>query len=182
MKFKLFSRSGRTATIRGLYGAIVTQARMSSFYRSYDVADTVEGRFDMIVLHLALLLRRVRGESVEIRALGQSVFDLFCLDMDHSLREMGIGDVAVPKHMQRLAEAFYGRSAAYDRALAEPGDDELVATLARNVYPGSTGSLTGPPRLAAYVRTATVCLGGQSGDMLERAELRFPHPDTISAR
>src|SRR5438105_12562141 len=118
MILRLFRPTRRPDTIAALYGAIVAQARHPAFYVHYGVPDTMEGRFDMIVLHAALFFRRLRGESNADRALGQSVFDLFCRDMDHSLREIGVGDLAVPKHMLRLAEAFYGRAAAYDLAIA----------------------------------------------------------------
>jgi cytochrome b pre-mRNA-processing protein 3 len=76
--FRVFPRHEQADTIRALYGVIVAQARAPSFYATYLVPDTVGGRFDMIVLHLALVLRRLRREPAELGALGQSVFDLFC--------------------------------------------------------------------------------------------------------
>ena len=85
--------------------------------------DTVLGRFDMIVLHLVLLLRRLRAGEAAHRALAQGVFDAFCRDMDDNLREMGISDQGVPRQMRKVGEAFYGRAQAYEAALAEPGDD-----------------------------------------------------------
>src|SRR3974390_245218 len=98
MKFQLFTTRPANSTIDVLYGAIVAQARLPSFYLIYGVPDTVEGRFDMIVMHLALVLRRLARER-ELGSLGQGVFDRFCRDMDHNLREMGVGDLSVPKHM-----------------------------------------------------------------------------------
>ena len=104
---------------------IVAQARLPCFYRDYAVADTVNGRFDLIVLHLALVLDRL-AQDPALRSLGQGVFDQFCQDMDHNLREMGIGDLKVPKEMQRMGEAFYGRAQAYRAALAAADDQALV--------------------------------------------------------
>ena len=107
MILPLFRRSPRDHRIRALYGAIVAQARSSAFYADFGVPDTVEGRFDLIVLHLVLLLRRLdRDESVG-RGLGQGLFDVFCRDLEANLREMGVGDLAVPKKMRQFAEAFY---------------------------------------------------------------------------
>jgi cytochrome b pre-mRNA-processing protein 3 len=83
-----------------LYGAIVAQARSPSFYRDYGVPDTVGGRLDMIILHLVLLLARLKGESAQAAALGQHVFDAFCRDIDDNFREMGVGDLAVPREMR----------------------------------------------------------------------------------
>ncbi len=105
MVFQLFRSNGRAGTIRALYGVIVAQARLPAFYRAYGVPDTVEGRFDMIVLHVALFFRRVRADD-EVRALGQLVFDAFCRDMDHNLREMGVSDVRLPRRMRDLGAAY----------------------------------------------------------------------------
>src|SRR5262245_12775002 len=97
-------------TIATLYGAIVTQSRDPRFYQGYAVPDTVLGRFDLILLHLALVLRRLRAGEGPARDLAQHLFDTFCRDMDHNLREMGVGDQGVPRQMRRVGEAFYGRA------------------------------------------------------------------------
>jgi cytochrome b pre-mRNA-processing protein 3 len=179
--FRWLTRDPRPDTIRGLYGAIVAQARAPAFYADYGVADTVAGRFDMIVLHLALFVRRLRREPAPIRTLGQGVFDLFCLDMDHNLREMGIGDLAVPKHMRRVAEAFYGRAAAYDDSIDRPGEEPLAKALARNVFSEAGGPAACVGRLARYVRAAIDDLDRQAGEAFAQAVVTFPDPDVISA-
>jgi len=166
-------------TIAILYGAIVAQARDPLFYEAYGVPDTVLGRFDLIVLHLALVLRRMR-EGVATRTLAQGVFDAFCRDMDHNLREMGISDPGVPRQMQKVGEAFYGRAQAYDAALAESGE-ALAQTLARNVYAEATGSRIAAARLAAYVRQAVERLGAQPLEELARGMVRFPKPELTLA-
>src|SRR4029078_3674874 len=94
--FPFSTPAPRPDTISTLYGMIVAQARLPCFYRDYAVADTVNGRFDLIVLHLTLLLARLAQEPA-LRELGQGVFDRFCQDMEHNLREIGIGDLKVPK-------------------------------------------------------------------------------------
>src|SRR3954466_6109921 len=156
----LFRRSPKR-TIAALYGVIVAQARHEVFYRDYGVADTVLGRFDMIVLHAALLLRRLRAGDAAMQALGQGVFDAFCLDIDHNLREMGISDQGVPRQMRRVGEAFYGRRRAYDTALAQADDGMLVEALARNVYAEGADSQVAAMPLAAYVRRMAGGLEGQ---------------------
>jgi cytochrome b pre-mRNA-processing protein 3 len=178
--FRWLKRSPRADTIQGLYGAIVAQARKPAFYADYGVADTPEGRFDMILLHLILFVRRLRREPDAIRAWGQGVFDLFCRDMDHNFREMGIGDLAVPKHMHRVAEAFYGRAAAYDAAL-EGGDEQLTVVLARNIFPQSAGPPEGAARLAAYVRGAIEELDRQEAEVFAQARVGFPDPAVFAA-
>src|SRR6266702_3543323 len=110
---RLFRRALRDHSIAALYCTIVAQARAPAFYQIYGVPDTVNGRLEMIMLHAVLVLRRLESEAVPIRALGQGLFDQFCRDMDDSMREMGVGDLAVPRNMRRIGEAFYGRQAAY---------------------------------------------------------------------
>jgi cytochrome b pre-mRNA-processing protein 3 len=165
----LFRRSAPLGTISALYGAIVAQSRLPAFYRDYGVPDTVDGRFELIVLHLALLLDRI-GQDSALRGLGQGLFDRFCQDMDDNLREIGIGDLAVPKHMRRMGEAFYGRARVY----REAGLDEaaLVAALERNIYGGAGSPHSG--RLAAYVREAVGALKALDQTALAAGTLRFP--------
>jgi hypothetical protein len=92
----------------------VAEARLPGFYRDYAVPDTVNGRFDLIVLHLALVLDRL-AEEPALRTLGQGLFDRFWRDTDHNLREMGVDDLAVPRQMRGMGEAFYGRAQVYRR-------------------------------------------------------------------
>lgn len=174
----LFRRDPNESTIRAFYGAIVAQARLPSFYRDFGVPDTVMGRFDMIVLHAVLVLRRMQSER-GMETAAQGVFDVFCRDMDHNLREMGVGDLGVPRQMRRLAEAFYGRAQAYEGALAGVDDAALVAALARNIFPDAKE----PPsarRLAAYVRAAARTLAEQD-KTFARGEPQFPDPERFGA-
>jgi cytochrome b pre-mRNA-processing protein 3 len=142
-----FRRSSPRRSIHALYGAIVAQARSPTFYTSYGVPDTVEGRFDLIVFHLVLLLHRLGRENEAGGGIerapagdaGQRLFDAFCRDLDDNLREMGVGDLAVPKKMRRFGEAFYGRLGAYRAAFAAADDRELENALARNIF-GVAGS------------------------------------------
>jgi cytochrome b pre-mRNA-processing protein 3 len=173
MAFRFLGRARRADTIEGLYGAIVAQARHPLFYADYGVPDTVEARFDMIVLHVALFFRRAR-ESHSLRATGQSIFDRFCKDMEHNLREMGVSDLALPRRMRRIGEAFYGRAAVYEGALACPDDEAIVAALARNVFADD-----GAPqvrRLAAYVRATAAELARQDEATFAEGMVRFPDP------
>ena len=179
MKFPLFRRGPRGPdTISALYGMIVAQARLPCFYRDYAVADTVNGRFDLIVLHLAIVLDRL-AQDPGLKTLAQGVFDRFCQDMDNNLREMGISDLKVPKEMQRMGEAFYGRAQAYKAAMAAADGQALVDCLARNIYGGSSAAAA--PRLAAYMRQAVGDLAAQDAAQLAGGILRFPDPAAMPA-
>jgi len=179
MKFPLFRRRTRSDTISTLYGTIVAQARLPCFYREYRVPDTVNGRLDLLVLHLALVLDRLADES-QLRELGQALFDHFCTDMDRNLREMGIGDLSVPKHMQRVGEAFYGRARAYRAGLARDGQQALVEALERNIY-GQEGAANraAAARLAVYMRGTVGELRVQPSSEVLAGRLTMPDPTAI---
>jgi len=183
-----FRRNSQARTIHALYGAIVAQARSVAFYADYRVPDTVEGRFDLIVLHLVLLLNRLGRRAEASRGLGQAhlgqtllgqeLFDAFCRDLDANLREMGVGDLAVPKRMQAFAEAFYGRQAAY-RAALEAADQRVFETaLARNIF--AAGDEAGAAQLARYARAAVTSLDTQDDGALIRGEVGFPSPEAFA--
>lgn len=178
-----FTRSGAPArTISALYGAIVAQARSADFYQSYRVPDTVNGRCDMIMLHVFLFFRRMnRDDAGHHRAIGQAVFDRFCQDMDDNLREMGIGDLKVPKQMLKIGEAYYGRANAYEDAIAAPGDRALAAALSRNVYQNEAGISSEANRLERYVRAAIEQLQAQDAAVIAAGRVSWPEPAAVAA-
>lgn len=132
MVFSLFRRREHPAA-GDLYAAIVAQARQAHFYERLQVADSVTGRFDMICLHAILLFHRLKAEGEAGQSRAQEVFDTLFRDMDASLREMGVGDVSVPKKVQRMAELFYGSADAYMSALEAEDATALKEALRRNV-------------------------------------------------
>ncbi len=159
-------------TIETIYGMIVTQAREPLFYRDLGVPDTVNGRFDLLLLHLWMVLRHLRSQPGGIE-LSQALFDHFCADMDANLREMAVGDLAVPKKMQVLGEAFYGRSAAYDMALTD-GTEALAQAIDRNVLDGE--AIDNARRLAAYTQGAIASLDRESDPGRLGVIWKFPMP------
>jgi cytochrome b pre-mRNA-processing protein 3 len=151
---RLFRRDSQAFDIASaIYGAIVTQARTPALYAALGVPDTVDGRFEMVVLHTILVLDRLGREDARTRSIGQLIFDLHCQDMDRSLRELGIGDLGVPKRMKKMAEAFYGRAATYRDAIAAGDRSALTTALMRNVY-RDTPSDARAAALAGYVMSS----------------------------
>jgi cytochrome b pre-mRNA-processing protein 3 len=179
MILRPFRRGADNSTIAALYGMIVTQARSPAFYADYGVPDTVEGRFDLIVLHLVLLLRRLAREDGPARGLGQRLFDTFCRDLDSNLREMGIGDLTVPKHMRRFGEAFYGRQAAYVAAFDAADERDFEKALARNIFQRD-GIDDRAVRLARYARAALGRLDAQEQGVFIRGAVAFPDPKAFA--
>jgi len=143
----LFRSPSRRAASE-LYTAAVAAARAPAFYSAFAVPDTIEGRYEMIVLHVVLLLRQLRRPGEARQRLAQALVDYMAADLDRSIRELGVGDLSVGKFMKRLGEGLYGRAAAYDRALDERDRMALQEAIARNIYDGE-----GPDEgiLAAFV-------------------------------
>ena len=157
---------------RRLYGAVVAQARRPAFYRHLGVPDSLDGRFELIVLHAFLLFHRLKRDHAESEALSQAVFDLLFLDMDQSLREMGVGDLGVGKRIKQMVQAFYGRVAAYDGGLAG-GPGELEAALERNLYGTVSPDSAQVGAMAGYLRDQEALLAEQAIADLVAGELSF---------
>ena len=159
MIFNLFRKNTANEAVYAVYAAIVAQSRQPIFYAQWGVPDTVTGRFDMICLHLALLFRRLRAESKPVSQFSQAVFDLFFKDMDRSLREMGAGDLSVPKKIQKMGNLFYGLLGAVNEAMDTADREGLEQALRRNLFDDAeTASVA---RLSQYLEERDRELAGQ---------------------
>jgi cytochrome b pre-mRNA-processing protein 3 len=167
-------RRAERQTAHRLYGALVKQARTERFFRELGVPDTPEGRFEIIGLHAALLLRRLRSEGAAGQALGQALFDLMFDDMDASLRELGVGDLSVGKQVKRLAGQFYARLSALDQVIGTGAASLVEPVLRASVWHGAPPpSAAQVTALADYLIACERELGGQSGGALLRGEVTF---------
>ncbi|MEQ1613200.1 MAG: ubiquinol-cytochrome C chaperone family protein, partial [Hyphomicrobiaceae bacterium] len=149
----LRSRSLTGKTAAGLYGSIVAQARQPAFFSGAGVPDTMEGRFGMIGVHMFLVLERIRREGAEGQKLARALLECFMTDMDDNMREIGIGDIVVPRRVKKAAAALHEQLDAYRAALATgSAPATFVEPLVRYVYlERKTGA---PDRLAAYMTAA----------------------------
>lgn len=154
MIFKLFRKSAPDTTVENAYASIVAQSRQPRFYADWGIPDSVTGRFDMISLHMALFLRRLKSEP-STRDFRQALVDRFFRDMDLSLREMGITDLGVPKRVRKMSAIFYGLVGALDDAVAVDDPAALEAVLRKNIFPTPEAD-AGP--LAAYLRAEAAAL------------------------
>ncbi len=155
----LLRRNRHERTGYELYGAAVAAARNPAFYTRLGVPDTLDGRFDLVGLHVSLLIRHLRRHRAPGPALAQAVFDAMFQDMDVNLREMGVGDLSVGKRVRAMWEAFHGRASAYEAALDDADPSLLVAALARNVWRG--GPADGAAALAMAARRQDAALAAQ---------------------
>lgn len=157
-----------------LYGSIVAQARSRGLYARLGAPDTTDGRFEVIALHLVLVLRRLAREGREGSALGQALTETFVVDVDDTLREMTVGDLAVPRHVKRAVAALHDRYSVYDAALSAPRND--LADAVR----GRLGTLNGAEGLdvegfCAYIREAAQGLEDLSGSSVLSGALTWPN-------
>jgi cytochrome b pre-mRNA-processing protein 3 len=119
---------------RSLLTWVVGESRRPGYYTQGGVADTVDGRFDLMMLQLFLMLRRLKAEGQAGREMAQRLLDAAFSHLDEALREMGVGDLSVPKKMKAMAEAYQGRASAYETALEAGDEGGFAEALRRNLY------------------------------------------------
>jgi cytochrome b pre-mRNA-processing protein 3 len=156
----IFRRDPLRDVAARLYAAAVDQARQTGFYAEGGVPDTLDGRFEMLSLHIFLLMRRLKDEGAAAAALSQRLADALFADLDANLREMGAGDLGVGPRVKRMAKSFYGRIAAYEAGMAG-GPGVLEDAVRRNVYGTVAPAAEQVERMAAYARSAGDALAQQ---------------------
>ncbi|OJF92543.1 ubiquinol-cytochrome C chaperone family protein [Pararhizobium antarcticum] len=177
MIFGLFGKkNSNTAIVERQYGLLTAAARRPVLYAELGVPDTVMGRFEMLSTVLILYFRRTRGSARTGQEIAQEIVDAFFEDVDHSIRELGVGDVAIPKRMKKLAGMFYGRLETYSAALEYRDAAALTAALKRNFYPEPAGSDVSMQALAAYLLEAEAALAASDEAVVEAGMLDLPVP------
>jgi cytochrome b pre-mRNA-processing protein 3 len=176
------ARRANRILIDQLHGKIVAAARRPVLFADFGVPDTYEGRFEMVVLHAGLVMRRLTrlpGLGAELaQELADSVFRHF----DVALREIGVSDVGVPKRLKRMAAAFYGRNKAYGEGLDQKADDLLTSALARNVYgAGDVASAPLASDLARFVRATADALEQIPLETFAAGDVTFPEAQRFLA-
>ena len=173
----LFSRSRFDEPTHLLYDTLVAQAREPSFYTDHKVPDTLDGRFEMVVLHALVVMRRLRGSVESGDEASQKLFDLMFADFDRALRELGVGDLSVGRRMKKMGQAFYGRAAAFDAALVETAPHvALAGFLERNTYGTVEVDAETLTSLERYVRVQDDHLAKQTPEALLKGTLEFLPP------
>lgn len=167
-----FSGSDYRDEAHRLYVAVVEQSRHPEFYLSYGVPDTVDGRFDMIAVHMFLASSRLKKDgSHEALELLRSLSEAFFSDMDRSLREMGSTDTGVGKRIKKMSQAFYGRMLAYQTAAGDAG--RMQEALLRNLYRGDMAKLADARLMEAYIDMQRAFLGAQPVTQLLQGDIVF---------
>jgi cytochrome b pre-mRNA-processing protein 3 len=172
----IFSFSDEKEIAHKLYKTIVKQARLPAFYENCGVADTFDGRFDMISLHMILIIRRMKRDIKQSRKISQALFDYMFDDIDLNLRELGIGDMGVLHRVKKMTKAFYGRLESYDQGLNLENDVQLSAALERNLYRENDVNDTNLRAITAYTRQQSLYLDDVGINSLLAGELEFRPP------
>ena len=135
---RILNQKQRASLTAELYAAVTSQARQYIFFHDYQVPDTPQGRFEMLVLHLSLILRRLKflqpEELGSFSELSQKLCDWVVADIEESLRAMPVSELKITRHLKSYMEGFYGRLVAYDKALELNDKDMLEQAIRRNVY------------------------------------------------
>jgi cytochrome b pre-mRNA-processing protein 3 len=161
---RLFRKKSARAKGRWLYEQALSASRSKDFYVKGAVPDTVDGRFDLLVIHVWLLIRRLN--TLEVQPLGQDVFDAMFVDMDNALRELGISDTALGKRIKDMAKVFYGRAEAYNKALDEEDGKALGTALERNLFAKVEASASHGVDLAGHMQRIEHALAEQNLESL----------------
>ena len=178
-RLKLFdrwrARREWKAKVEDIHGEIVAAARTPELYAAFSAPDDVDGRFEMVVLHAGILLRRLNEIGGDARPVAQDIVDRLFVGFDDALREMTISDGGVRKRVRAFAEAFFGRTAVYHAALEGRNARQLAEALARNVYRGQVGADALGPRLLAE-RALALAGAFEAIDLEVFLEGRFRYP------
>ena len=172
---RLFSGFREKKAAYELYGKLVGQARQPHFYTAFEVADTLDGRFDMILIHMFLVQNRLRQDGEATARLRRMLQEAMIADMDRSLREMGVGDMGIGREVKKMGVAWFGRLKAYAAAFddAEPRA-ALETAIARNLYKKDDAAKA--PEMAAYMMAAAKTLSSYSTDAITALSFEFPEP------
>ncbi|MEM9706614.1 MAG: ubiquinol-cytochrome C chaperone family protein [Pseudomonadota bacterium] len=177
MILSLFKRNDEDIRARELYSALIDISRQPYFFEKLKAPDTVEGRFEILSIHVYLTLRRLKGAGKNADSFAQAVFDTFFKNMDDALRELGVGDMSIGRKIRGLAEAFYGRIGAYEKALDEGDRNQLSGAISRNVYERESHPMA--PAIADYMVASIAALDAQTVDTILAATIEFPDVEAL---
>lgn len=156
-----------------MYGGLVEQGRSSVFYETLCVPDSTDGRFDLIALHVFLLMNRIQQENDKTAQKAvQALFDCFFKDMDRSLREQGVGDLGVPRHIKMMMRAFKGRATSYHEALKTKDSAVMADAVQRNIYAGQECKQA--DKVASYIFSVVDHLQAQPIKKIYAGHINFP--------
>jgi cytochrome b pre-mRNA-processing protein 3 len=172
----LKKKDPNAAAAKSAYGQMLLWIRAPEFYKAYGVPDTFDGRFDLLMIHIFMVVNRLIREGQRGLDFNQALFDITFADMDQTLREMGIGDMGVPKHQRRMMKAFNGRMHAYAEAM-QGGDGAMVIALRRNLYGTlEDESVPDTQKILRYIKESMAVLDRVPVEEIIKGQAAFAQP------
>ena len=172
-------RKARKVASARLYETVVAQSRQPVFFERLGVADTIDGRFDLMILHVFLMVNRLGQLGPEGGKLAETLFDTMFKSVALTLREMGIGDLGVPKHMKKMMKAFNGRLHIYHQAMESGDAAALQLAIARNLYRAEGEAIpAGSEAVANYAMNIAAAFQSYALEDFESGAVAFPYIET----
>ncbi|MBX7146740.1 MAG: hypothetical protein K1X44_05465 [Alphaproteobacteria bacterium] len=175
---RIFKKSSSKNIAWDLYTKVVEQARHPVFYNKFFVPDTLDGRFELIILHIYTLMHQFKSRQ-NTKILNQELFDVLFQDMDYNLREMGAGDLGVGRRIKIMIQAFYGRIKAYDQAFSDSDPfHALRLAFTRNVY-GTMDSIDQEivDKMVLYIKEMKEFFSTIPTEDFLKGNFAFPNPE-----
>ena len=170
----LNANSENQALIDGIYEKVVLISRNQSFYTKLSVPDTIDGRFDLLVLFSVIVIFFLNHSGAKGKLLSQMLFDKIFLDLDLSLREMGAGDAGVNIKIKKMVQSYMGRQKVYCESLENKDFQSLKRSIANNVYRNLDNYLNYPDILSNYCKKVYLSFSNKKEDYFSLNKLEFP--------
>ncbi|MEZ5690208.1 MAG: ubiquinol-cytochrome C chaperone family protein [Rickettsiales bacterium] len=165
---KIFSPPKKDMAAHHAYVSLVKYSRNPYFYQLCEVEDTIDGRFDVIILHIFMVTHCIRDKNPEFI---RNLWEVFFSDMDRNLREMGTSDTGIGKRIKKMVKAFYGRMDSYEKSL--DNKEKLTESLKRNLYRGKEVEPQHVSSIVAYIKRNIDYINGQDVDLIAEGKLDF---------
>jgi len=175
--FRWFAgRAARKEAAEKIYDAIVAQSRNPAFYIRCSVPDTLSGRFDMLVIHMFVVLQILKLGGREGQLLAQEIVEAFIREMDTMVRDLGVSDRNVPKEVRKIAQLFYGQLLAYSTALQRNDAKGLAGEVWKSFQSaeGSNGAPVAADAISTYINQSIKSIQEMPLNMLLQGNIRFP--------
>ncbi|MEE9346660.1 MAG: ubiquinol-cytochrome C chaperone family protein [Robiginitomaculum sp.] len=167
----LFKRRAEDVSAANLYSACLSQSRLPEFYRSIGVADSYDGRVDLLTLHLTFIMKAARKFGAAGEQLSQALYDVMVEDFNIAMREEGLSDTGIKRRIKPMLALFYARAKVYMAAL-ESGDD-LQALMSQTLL-ADAGSSKGAAVMADYMGRADLLIDAMNEKQLRAGKIKFP--------
>lgn len=178
---RLFKPKSHRMRAERLLEAISAQARLPVFYETFGVADTIDGRFDMMAVHGAIVFRAARAKGAEGANLAQDTTDLMFMAFDDAIRSLGVGDQGIPRRVKAMAKAYIGRAISYSEAVERRDHAALQQALERNIYRGEAPNADRLADFAQYVMGEAVRLESLRLEAFQTSALQFSAPSVVTS-